>query len=95
MNKRIVVERLTHNYDTRCALDNINFNVASGEVFCLLGPNGSGKTTLFKILSTCISPTSGNVKILGFDLNTEKKSNSEVNRRCLSESRIRYKAHCK
>ena len=74
MNKRIVVERLTHNYGTRCALDNINFNVASGEVFCLLGPNGSGKTTLFKILSTCISPTSGNVKILGFDLNTQKKA---------------------
>lgn len=74
MNKRIVVERLTHNYDTRCALDNINFNVASGEVFCLLGPNGSGKTTLFKILSTCISPTSGHVKILGFDLNTQKRA---------------------
>ena len=74
MNKRIVVEHLTHNYDTRCALDNINFNVASGEVFCLLGPNGSGKTTLFKILSTCISPTSGHVKILGFDLNTQKKA---------------------
>ena len=74
MNKQIVVERLTHNYDKRCALDNISFNVASGEVFCLLGPNGSGKTTLFKILSTRILPTSGNVKILGFDLNTNKKA---------------------
>ena len=73
-HKRIVVDCLTHNYDTRCALDNISFNVASGEVFCLLGPNGSGKTTLFKILSTRISPTSGNVKILGFDLNTQKKA---------------------
>ena len=74
MNKQIVVERLTHNYEKRSALDNINFNVTSGEVFCLLGPNGSGKTTLFKILSTRISPTSGNVKILGFDLNTQKKA---------------------
>lgn len=74
MNKQIVVESLTHNYEERCALDNINFNVASGEVFCLLGPNGSGKTTLFKILSTRISPTSGKVKIFGFDLNTQKKA---------------------
>ena len=74
MNKRIIVECLTHNYETRCALDNISFTVASGEVFCLLGPNGSGKSTLFKILSTLISPTSGNVEILGFDLNTQKKA---------------------
>ena len=74
VNKRIVVERLTHNYGTRCALDNISFNADSGEVFCLLGPNGSGKTTLFKILSTRFSHTSGSVNILGFDLNTHKKA---------------------
>lgn len=72
MNNRIKVDSLTHNYDTRCALDNINFTVSTGEILCFLGPNGSGKTTLFKILSTLMSPTSGSVDILGFDLRTEK-----------------------
>lgn len=70
----ITVEDLTHTYGNRCALDNVCFTVARGEIFCLLGPNGSGKTTLFKILSTLMPPTSGNVNILGFDLKTETKA---------------------
>ncbi len=74
MNNLITVGSLTHNYETRCVLDNINFTVSSGEILCFLGPNGSGKTTLFKILSTLISPTSGNVDILGLNLKTEKKA---------------------
>ncbi len=74
MNDKITVENLTHTYGTRCALDNISFTVSCGEIFCLLGPNGSGKTTLFKILSTLMKPTSGNVDILGFDLNTKSKA---------------------
>ena len=70
----ITVESLTHTYGTRCALDNVSFTVARGEIFCLLGPNGSGKTTLFKILSTLMPPTSGSVNILGFNLKTETKA---------------------
>ena len=71
---RITVENLTHNYGTRCALDNVSFTVPRGEIFCLLGPNGSGKTTLFKILSTLMPATSGSVNILGFDLSIEAKA---------------------
>ena len=71
---RITVENLTHTYGTRCALDNVSFTVTCGEILCFLGPNGSGKTTLFKILSTLLPPTSGNVNILGFDLRTEAKA---------------------
>ncbi len=70
----ITVEDLTHTYGNRCALDNVSFTVARGEIFCLLGPNGSGKTTLFKILSTLMPPTSGSVNILGFNLKTETKA---------------------
>ncbi len=65
---------MTHNYGTRCALDNVSFTVSRGEIFCLLGPNGSGKTTLFKILSTLMSPTSGNVNILGHNLSIDAKA---------------------
>ena len=71
---RITVENLTHTYSTRRALDNVSFNVASGEILCFLGPNGSGKTTLFKILSTLMPLTSGSVNILGLDLRTEAKA---------------------
>jgi ABC-2 type transport system ATP-binding protein len=70
----ITVEDLTHTYGNRCALDNVCFTVARGEIFCLLGPNGSGKTTLFKILSTLMPPTSGSVNILGFNLKIETKA---------------------
>ncbi|RKU32091.1 ABC transporter ATP-binding protein [Candidatus Poribacteria bacterium] len=73
MSNHITVENLTHTYDTRCALDHVNFSVSRGEVFGFLGPNGSGKTTLFKILSTLITPTSGVINIFGHDIYTERK----------------------
>jgi ABC-2 type transport system ATP-binding protein len=74
VKNQITVENLTHNYGTRCALDNVSFTVPRGEVFCLLGPNGSGKTTLFKILSTLMPPTSGRVNILGHALSVDAKA---------------------
>lgn len=74
MSNQITVEDLTHMYDTRCALDHVNFSVERGEVFGFLGPNGSGKTTLFKILSTLITPTSGVINLFGHNIHTEQKS---------------------
>ncbi len=47
------------------ALNNINFDVAQGEVLGIIGRNGSGKSTLLKILSRTTSPTIGSVKIKG------------------------------
>jgi ABC-2 type transport system ATP-binding protein len=55
-------------YGTRVALDDVTFTVPTGEIFALLGPNGGGKSTLFKILSTLIPPTSGDIRIFGEDL---------------------------
>lgn len=78
MTLNLKVENLSHTYGTRCALDSVSFTVASGEVFCLLGPNGSGKTTLFRILSTLLRPTSGRVLILGHELATEAKAIREL-----------------
>jgi len=74
VSNHITVENLTHTYDTRCALDHVNFSVSRGELFGFLGPNGSGKTTLFKILSTLITPTSGEINVFGYDIHTEQKS---------------------
>ena len=59
----IEVQRLTHFYDERQALHAISFTVARGEIFGFLGPNGGGKTTIFKILSTLLPASDGEVRI--------------------------------
>ena len=66
----IELDRLTHDYGTRVALDNLSFNVNEAEIFGLLGPNGSGKTTLFRILSTLMVPSGGQARVHGFDAAT-------------------------
>ncbi len=53
------------------AVDGVSFNIKEGEFFSLLGPNGAGKTTTISILTTILSKTSGDVKIAGFDSETE------------------------
>jgi ABC-2 type transport system ATP-binding protein len=50
------------------ALDNINLEIARGEIFALLGPNGAGKTTLISIICGIANPTSGSVSVGGHDI---------------------------
>ena len=53
------------------ALDDLNFQVPSREVFGILGPNGGGKTTLFRILATMLRPTAGSALVFDRDVTTE------------------------
>jgi ABC-2 type transport system ATP-binding protein len=69
----ITVENLVKRYKKaeRNAVDGISFSVAPGALFAMLGPNGAGKTTTISILTTTLAPTSGTVRIAGYDLATQ------------------------
>ena len=52
---------LFKNYNSLNAVDGIDLNIESGQVFGFLGPNGAGKSTVIKLLTTLIQPTKGKV----------------------------------
>ena len=58
---------LTKTFDKVKALDGLNLRVCGGETYGLLGPNGAGKTTTMKIVGGLMEPTSGSVKVVGYD----------------------------
>jgi ABC-2 type transport system ATP-binding protein len=70
----IQVTGLTKKFQATAAVDDISFYVASGEIFGFLGPNGAGKSTTIKMLTTLLLPTSGKMKINGFDPVKDKDS---------------------
>src|SRR5687768_2638850 len=64
----IEVQGLTKYYGQHAAIRELTFNIARGEVIGFLGLNGAGKTTTLKILGCVLLPTSGQVRIDGFDV---------------------------
>ncbi len=58
-------------YGDKVAVDNVSFDVFGGEVFGFLGPNGAGKTTTIKMIVGLLQPTSGNIKVAGYDVQTQ------------------------
>lgn len=67
----ISVRNLYKRFGSFTANDNLSFEVYEGEIFGFLGANGAGKTTAIRILSGLSSPTSGEVKVAGFDAGHE------------------------
>src|SRR5919108_2804780 len=68
--RRTVWQRLRREPDRRerfRAVDGVDLQVETGEIFGLLGPNGAGKTTTMKMLATLLIPTSGTIRVLGID----------------------------
>ena len=59
----IVVNNLTKKFGSQRAVDNISFEVKTGEILGFLGPNGAGKTTTMKILTCYMAPSDGDAKI--------------------------------
>jgi ABC-2 type transport system ATP-binding protein len=63
----IAVRNLIKKYGETPAIDDISFDVKTGEILGFLGPNGAGKTTTMKIITCYMPPTSGSVQVDGMD----------------------------
>ena len=70
----IYVQELCKSFQQKPILTDLTFHLEAGDRLGLLGPNGSGKTLLIKILATLIKPTSGSIKIAGYDIIKEVRA---------------------
>jgi ABC-2 type transport system ATP-binding protein len=72
MEPIIEVKNLVKVFNSRgrkiVAVNDVSFEVFKGEIFGMIGPNGAGKSTTFSVLTTLLKPTSGSVKVAGFDV---------------------------
>ena len=64
----IEVKHLTKRYGSTCAVSDLSFTIEKGRIYGFLGPNGAGKSTTMNILTGCLSATSGEVRIDGYDI---------------------------
>jgi ABC-2 type transport system ATP-binding protein len=63
----ITINQLTRHFKETVAVDQLSLEVHAGEIFGFLGHNGAGKTTTVRLLNGVIEPTSGSMRVLGFD----------------------------
>jgi len=68
MSSLISVNNLTRRYGDFCAVNNISFELAAGDILGFLGPNGAGKSSTMQMLSGNLAPTLGEISINGIDL---------------------------
>jgi ABC-2 type transport system ATP-binding protein len=73
-NAAVIVSNLVKSYRSGHpnAVDGVSFEIPSGQVFGLLGPNGAGKTTTIKMILGLVIPTSGSIKLAGYDVSTQR-----------------------
>jgi ABC-2 type transport system ATP-binding protein len=74
----ISVDELRVDYGNLCAVEELSFSVAKGEVFGLIGPNGAGKTSTMRALVGLLTPTYGAINIAGFDVREEPQAVGQV-----------------
>src|SRR5260221_14292026 len=67
----IEIAGLVKTFGTTAAIDQLNAQVLAGMITGLVGPDGAGKTTLIRLLAGLLLPTSGSIRVLGFDPTTD------------------------
>jgi ABC-2 type transport system ATP-binding protein len=70
-NSLIETQNLVKKYGEKLAVNNVSLQVDGGEVFGFLGPNGAGKTTTIKMIVGLLQPTSGSVRVGGYDVQAQ------------------------
>src|SRR5687768_12778156 len=65
---QLEVKALTRRFGGLTAVNNVSFSVSAGEILSIIGPNGAGKSTCFKLISSFLAPSSGEVWFEGRDV---------------------------
>ena len=68
MSSAIVTEGLVRRFDDAVAVDHVNLEIGTGEIYGFLGPNGAGKSTTVLMLCTLLAPSEGRATVAGFDV---------------------------
>ena len=68
MTAALEVKNLSKSFGNLSAVDDVNFQADKGEIIALLGPNGAGKSTLMNMITGYLSPTNGEIYVLGQDI---------------------------
>lgn len=71
-SKKINIKKFKTKKEEFNAVDDITFSVKKGEIIGILGPNGAGKTTLLRMLGGILTPSSGNINVMGYDYETQR-----------------------
>ncbi len=67
----IEIQHLSKRYGKTLAVEDLSLQIETGEIFALLGPNGAGKSSTVKVLTGLSKPTTGIVRISGFDVTAD------------------------
>lgn len=70
----IQAEGLRRRYGPTLAVDGLDLSLRKGEILGLLGPNGAGKSTTMKMLTGCLAPSAGQVRICGYDMQMQPEA---------------------
>src|SRR5207248_2685575 len=71
MTLYLTAKEVYKSYGTTSVLKGVSLDLFEGEILALLGPNGSGKTTFIKILATLLTKDSGDIEIMGYNLDRD------------------------
>ncbi|MBV9125909.1 MAG: ABC transporter ATP-binding protein, partial [Planctomycetes bacterium] len=67
----IELQNVSKTYGTKVAVVDLNLHIEAGELFAFLGPNGAGKTTTLKLMCGLLFPTTGTIRVGGYEMQTD------------------------